>query len=424
MLRHVGGRSDAAGVQGHVVLLDAGGGQGAQGGVVLRQADGAHHRGQFRAFRRPQQAVVQAHGGVGFERTADRADLHGHLDLADQIASLVHMPARQRAVAAIARGVGVGRRFDGAEVVAGGDGHGIDAVHDALVVGGRAVRIDQRQIVRQHDAVAHLGAGEALHGQILRRYGHLGANQRAIGEVGEDAQEDLAAGDGFHEARHAFAHAVDDVRAHGVAGVHQQVQHHHVAQGPFRVAALRRTVAEDLDAASAAASGDHLRMQAVGEVEDFLLAPEQRPPRPLGIGHVDDLHLADEHRIGDLGAIAAGKPRRARRAGQAGDDGRLLDAQGHHVVAPVDEEVQADAERQAEDADHVLDHLVRDLALQRMLAGTQRLQVVVRDQPAFVQRGQPILHRHLEEAGNARTSAGASFVGRCGHRAHRAKTPC
>ena len=184
MLRHVGCRSDATGVQGHVVLLDARGGERAQGGVVLREAHGAHHRGQFRALRRAQQAVVQAHGGVGLEGTAHGADLHRHLDLAHEVAVRIGVPAGQRAVATVARGIGVGCGFDGAEVVAGGDGHGVDAVHDALVVGGGAVWIDQRQVVRQNDAVAHLGAGEALHGEVLLRNGNLGANQRTVGEIG------------------------------------------------------------------------------------------------------------------------------------------------------------------------------------------------------------------------------------------------
>ena len=41
------GHSHLAGVQGHVPFLDAHGGQGIDGGQVLRQPDGGHHLGQL-----------------------------------------------------------------------------------------------------------------------------------------------------------------------------------------------------------------------------------------------------------------------------------------------------------------------------------------------------------------------------------------
>ena len=69
----------------------------------------------------------------------------------------------------------MGGGFDGAPVVAGGDGHGVHAVHDALVVGGGPVGIDLRQVAGQHHAIAHLLTGVALALQISRRDANAGA---------------------------------------------------------------------------------------------------------------------------------------------------------------------------------------------------------------------------------------------------------
>ena len=196
--RRPGGTGDAAGVQGHVILLNAVGGKRPQGGEVLRQTHRRHHFGKLRGRLHTKNLMVDAHTGVGFERAALGAHLHGDFDLALQIPRLVAAPLGQRGVAALAGGVGVGGGLDGPPVVAGGDGHSIDPVHDALVVGGGSVGVHQGKVAGQHDAVPHLFAAVVLALQVLHGNADAGLGDGPIGQVGEDAQEDLAAGDGLH----------------------------------------------------------------------------------------------------------------------------------------------------------------------------------------------------------------------------------
>src|SRR5439155_8353665 len=83
---------------------------------------------------------------------------------------------------------------------------------------------------------------------------------------------------------------------------------------------------------------------------------------------------------------------------------RLLDAHRHQEVAPVDLEVEPDAERQAVDADHVLDHVVGGLFVEET-GGELRGAGVVEAQLLDEQLA-PLLHRELVETGEA---------GRAGH---------
>lgn len=80
-------------------------------------------------------------GGVNFGGAAHEAHGHRHLNGAHQIAVGVLLPGCEGGVLSAAGGVGVGTGLDSAGVVAGGNDHGDDAVHDALVVGGRPVGI-------------------------------------------------------------------------------------------------------------------------------------------------------------------------------------------------------------------------------------------------------------------------------------------
>ena len=102
----------------------------------------------------------QPRARVHAQRAADGADGQRQLDAADEVARAVvgDAPGGERAVAAVppCGGEGVGAGLDGAPVVAGGDDHGVDAVHDALVVRGGAVGIELGEARRGDDAVAHL----------------------------------------------------------------------------------------------------------------------------------------------------------------------------------------------------------------------------------------------------------------------------
>ena len=157
----------------------------------------------------------------------------------------------------------------------------------------------RRELGGDDDAVARLlarvaAARELLDGNLAAR-----AHDRAIGEVRQDAQEHFAARDRLDERRDAFAHAVDEIRAHRVARVDEQVHDEHLLR------ARRQRMHEQLDVACAAAARDHVRVQAVGEVDDLLLAIAQRLLRLLHVRQIHDLNLADQDRIRRFGAEAA-----------------------------------------------------------------------------------------------------------------------
>ncbi|MBS1270081.1 MAG: hypothetical protein MAG794_01034 [Gammaproteobacteria bacterium] len=76
------------------------------------------------------------------------------------------------------------RGFHCPPIIAGGQGDGVDTVHDALVVGGRPIRIDSREIAGNDDAVPHLFAVEPFTVQLFHWYLAPGPHQGPIGKVG------------------------------------------------------------------------------------------------------------------------------------------------------------------------------------------------------------------------------------------------
>jgi hypothetical protein len=253
------------------------------------------------------------------------------------------------------------RRFDGAPVVARREGNGINAIHDALVVRSGAIRIDAGEFIREDDAVTHFLARITLAGQILGRDHAARAHHGAVGEVGKNAQEDTAAGHRFHQRGNAFAHGVDQIGAHCVARVDQQVHHQHVA-------AFGASMHVHFQILRATTTGHHLRMQTVGEIEQLVLTLQQRRLGVRQMRHVDDLHLTDQNRLRALHLEAARAAHDLGGRRQRGHDRRLLDHQRHDIVASVDEEVKTQADRQTHHADDVLDHLVGFVDLQGVLA--------------------------------------------------------
>ena len=165
----------------------------------------------------------QRRSGVGSERAAHGADLERDADFSDELTGTAHAPARQRPVAAVARCVGVCAGLYRAPVVAGGDRDGIDAVHDALVVCRGSVGIRGRDIARRDDSIPHRCTVAAGGGQLFGRVADPGRNDRAIGQVRQDAHGRAAAADRGDARRNRFADSVDQVRTHGVPRLHEQV---------------------------------------------------------------------------------------------------------------------------------------------------------------------------------------------------------
>ena len=144
---------------------------------------------------------------------------------------------------------------------------GVDAVEDALVVGGRAVGIELGEARRVDDArddlvPIHVVGGQHRGGDAA---GH--ANAALVAEVGEDAQADLGVGDLGEAIGHRLGDGVDQVRPHRVAAVDEHVDDDHPVLG----------AAEDarLDLSRAPAAGHEPRHGAIGQ-------PQESPPRARG----------------------------------------------------------------------------------------------------------------------------------------------
>ncbi len=261
-------------------------------------------------------------------------------------------------------------------------------------MGGGTIRIDQGEIIGQNDAVAHLLAAEALAGQHRHRIGHLCRHQRLIGEVGKDAQKHLATGDAFNQAGDALAHGVDQVGAHGVTGVHQQMDHQHVLAGG------RRLMQMHLDVLGAAAAGDHVRMQAVGQVDDFAAALLDLVLCLGRVWHINDLDLADEQLFRAL------HPETTRAHGllgcraDGGDNGRFFHRHRHQVGLVVDNKVQPHAHGYSEHADDILDHLVGSFRTQRVAAAGKLAQFVLVQQTALLYCLNALFQAEFVKTGN------------------------
>ena len=109
------------------------------------------------------------------------------------------MPIGQGGVLPVAQAAAVGRirvrpRFDGPPVVPGGDTDGVDAVHDAFVVGRGPIGINDGEGVGFFDPAGHFAAVHPLGSKRISRNGAASRGRPLIGQVGEDAQIGAAAG--------------------------------------------------------------------------------------------------------------------------------------------------------------------------------------------------------------------------------------
>ena len=166
-------------------------------------------------------------------------------------------PGGERAVAAGAAGVGVRPRLDRAPVVAGGDREGVDAVHDPLVVGGRAVRVGGGELVGVEHPLGHLRAVHAVARERRERDAHRGARQAPVGQVGEDAETRRTARDLLDHRRERLDQRVDGVGAHRVAGVEEEMHDDHGLTA-------RAAHQPHLDVARAGAAPAEARRQLLG----------------------------------------------------------------------------------------------------------------------------------------------------------------
>jgi len=141
-----------------MAALDPLGGEGPQRGEVGGEADRGHHLAELGAAIAAEDLQCEASDGVGSGGSTDHAYGHGEAHRAHEPALVVLAPGGERAVATVASRIRVGAGLHRAPVVARGQYHGVDPVHDALVVGRRAVGVELGEARGRDDAIDHLRA--------------------------------------------------------------------------------------------------------------------------------------------------------------------------------------------------------------------------------------------------------------------------
>ncbi|MBS1270082.1 MAG: hypothetical protein MAG794_01035 [Gammaproteobacteria bacterium] len=167
--------------------------------------------------------------------------------------------------------------------------------------------------------------------------------------------------------------------------------HQHVAD------AVRIRVGVDFDISCPAAACEHLWMQAVSQVDDFLFALQDGGFRLGGMVNTHHLYLADQDRFGALRKEPATVPYDLGGGTQRGDDGRFFHDQRDHVLLVVDDKVQRQSHGQTHHADHVLDHLVRDADVEHVLSPQQGHVIGFVQQSALVYGADALAHGKIIE---------------------------
>ena len=354
-------------MQRHVSALYALGGKGAKRTQVLRQTDGDGDLAELLRRCDPENLQGKPRQRMRPGGTAHQADRHRQFDAADQGADAILLPARERCVRAAAAGISMGPGLDRPPIVAGGNDHRVDAVHDPLVVGGGAIGVDGGQRVGVEDRFDDFRAAAPAGRQRVWRDPHPGTRKPQVRQVREDPQADRAAGDALDERRHGFGHGVDGVGAHRVAHVDDQVHHDHGAAGRIGKHVY-------LDVAAAAAQPDQDLVPFVRHGKNRLTLPQECLAGAMRVGDPEHLHLRPHQRQAAGGLEAATPARQPGHERSGRDHGRFLHHHRHQDIFSVDGEVGGDAEWEFERADDVLDHAVRPFEGQR--AGSCQLRDV------------------------------------------------
>ena len=141
------------------------------------------------------------------------------------------------------------------------------------------------------------------------------------------------------------------------------------------------------------------RILLVGDLQDPLAGLENALAGRLRIGRADDLDLADHDRVGGADGDPAVLADEFGDVARGRDHGGFLHGHGDEVIAPLNLEVHRHAERQAEDADHVLDHLVGQRRRERLVP--EMVLFLARQLGAVGELLDPLLEPQLVEAGQA-----------------------
>ena len=121
--------------------------------------------------------------------------------------------------------------FERAPIVARRNRHRIDPVHDAFVVRRRAIGIDHCERARLDHRPHDFLAAQIARRQFFRRDHAFDARFAAVAQVAQDAQIDPPAREFFDLRREMLDGGIDGVRAHRVAGIVEQMDDQHRADG-------------------------------------------------------------------------------------------------------------------------------------------------------------------------------------------------
>src|SRR6058998_679943 len=351
-------RRHVARMERHVPALNAFGRQRSEGPEVLRQPDRGDHLREFLRRLHPEEPDIRLRGRMDRRGAADQADRHRQFNCPDEISVAVFLPRREGAVPpGLPRRVRVGPGLDGPPVVPGRHDDRVDAVHDALVVGRAPERVGVRERVRLEDSLDDVLSRDVLGPDgVFREHGPR-ADETPHREVRDDPEVNAAARPLLDVRGDRLRHRVHGVRPHRVAAVDDQVGDHHMS--PLRIHD------PDLDVPRAAADLHEHRILLVRDREDLVSVVEDCHPRSVGIRDPDELDLADHDRTRRARREPAPLPRHPSRVRGGRDHARLFNRHRDQVIALVDPEVHRDPEGDRHRADHVLDHPVDLVELQR-----------------------------------------------------------
>ena len=140
----------------HVAGLDTAGCKRAQRGEILGKPNCSHELREFDGGARTGHCESQRRTRVAFQRTADRGNLEGQCNFSEQVSVIGSGPTRQRPVPARNGCISVHPGFDRAPIVPRSDGHGIDTIHDAFVMGSCPIGIHKCNVVCSNDRVTNV----------------------------------------------------------------------------------------------------------------------------------------------------------------------------------------------------------------------------------------------------------------------------
>ena len=208
-----------------MAALDAFSGQGAQGSQVLRQPNRNQDLGQLGGTGDAHQFESGTRCWMDACGPTHRACSHRHFECADQVAVCILTPAAQAGIGPTAAGIGMRSGFDGAPVIAGGQGNGINAVHDAFIMRGGAVGVHCGKGPSGNDIVTHLFTTKLVKSQVRGANRTARSRQTPVRQIGQDAQQHPSAGNAFNPGGQSLHGGIDRVRPHGIAHIINQVDH-------------------------------------------------------------------------------------------------------------------------------------------------------------------------------------------------------